>query len=312
MSSLAARLPADRSARTLLGAGLAALGLAFGMKEGAAHLAQTWASSPTYHHGALVPLVSAYLIWLGWRAGDRPQAWPLAVIGAACAAVTYGVGSALDARVLHHVGVAGFVLAAATALLGRTLAIRHRFALGFLLFMVPFGESLVPPLREVTARGIMLMTDLFGVLALRRGMEIVTPAGVFEVAEACAGLRFVIASGVMGVLCAHLFFTHVRKQALMIAACLVVPVVANVLRAGGTVLIASATDMRVAAGADHLFYGWGFFVIVTGAIVLTALRLSDARAPQRPDPALSAPPRRGDPLLVGAATGGLGLLAGLI
>ena len=312
MNSLAAPLVADRPARALLGAALAALGLAFGMHDGAVHLAQTWASSPTYHHGALVPFAAAFLVWLGWREGDRLAGWPLALVGAAGAAAIYAVGSLLDARLLQHAAVAGFAVAGAAALLGRTLAVRHRFALGFLLLMVPFGEGLVPLLQEVTARGIMIMTDLFGVLALRRGMEIVTPAGVFEVAEACAGLRFVIASGVMGVLCAHLFFTRPRQQALMIAACLVVPVLANVLRAGGTVLIASATDMRVAAGADHLIYGWGFFAAVTGGIVLIALRLADADAPRRPDPAPDdAGFHRADPLLVGAAAGGFGLLAGL-
>ena len=312
MTSLALPGPAALPARAGLGAALALGGLALGMGEGALHLARTWASSPTYNHGALVPLISAWLIWQGWRAGDRPAGWPPALVGCASAAALYALGSAADARLLQHAGIASFAGAAAASVLGRTVAIRHRFALLFLLAMVPVGEGLVPVLQEVTARGIMALTDLFGVLALRRGLEIVTPAGVFEVAEACAGLRFVVASGVTGALCAHLFFTSVWKQAVMLAACLIVPVLANVLRAGGTVLIASATDMRVAAGADHLFYGWGFFAVVTGALVLVALRFAEPGAPRLPTPPTGAGARTADPLLCGVAAGGLGLLAGFV
>ena len=314
MTSLALPGPAALPARAALGAGLALAGLVVGMGDGAAHLVRTWASSPTYHHGFLVPLVSAWLVWQGWRAGDRATGWPLALVGALGAAAAYAAGSVLDARLLQHAGVAGFLVAVAASLMGRRLAARHRFALLFLLAMVPVGEGLVPLLQEVTARGIMAMTDLFGVLSLRRGLEIVTPAGVFEVAEACAGLRFVVASGVTGALCAHLFFTTPWKQGAMFVACLIVPVLANVLRAGGTVLIASATDMRVAAGADHLFYGWGFFAVVTGAMVLLALRIAEPGAPRLPAPprdAGSAARPAADPLPCGAAAGGLALLAGL-
>ena len=311
MTSLALSGPSALPARAALGAGLALIGLASGMADGSAHLIRTWGSSPTYHHGFLVPFVTAWLLWQSRRPADPAAGWPLALLGVAGACALYAAGTLAEARLLQHAAIAGFAAAAAASVLGRTIAIRSRFALLFLLAMVPVGEGLVPLLQEVTARGVMVMTDLFGVLALRRDMQIVTPAGVFEVEEACAGLRFVVASAVTGVLCAHLFFTSRWKQGAMIAACLLVPVLANVLRAGGTVLIASATDMRVAAGADHLFYGWGFFAVVTGAMVLLALKAAEPDAPRlpQPDPARAS---AADPLACGAAAGGMALLTGLV
>lgn len=299
---------ADGSARAALGAALALVCILAGTWGGASHLAATWASSPTYHHGALVPLVSAYLVWLHWRRGERLTGWALPLWGVGAGALAYAVGTALDARLAQHAGIAVMLACGAAALMGRAAATRHRFALAFLLFMVPSGEGLVPALQEVTARGIMGATALFGVPALRDGMMIATPAGDFEVAEACAGLRFVIASLVTGVLCAHLFFTSARKQAVMIAAAALVPVLANVVRASGTVLIAEATDMRRAAGADHLIYGWAFFAVVTGAVVLVALRRAEPDAPALPAPAFAPGP---DPLVVGAAIGAIGLACAL-
>ena len=296
------------AASALQGGALALLGILLGAHDGAAHLARTWASSPTYHHGAIVPLISIGLIWMHWRPGDRPSGWSLALTGVAGAGAIYAAGSVLDARLLQHAGLAGMIAAGAAAVMGRALATRHRFALLFLLLMVPFGESSVPSLQEVTARSIMASAALFGVPAIRDGLIIATPAGDFEVAEACAGLRFVIASLVTGILCAHLFFTSRRKQGIMVFAAVLVPVAANALRASGIVLVAEATDLRVAAGADHLIYGWGFFALVTGAVVLAALRRADPEAPRLPDPV----PRFGaNPLLVGAAAGGIGLLSGI-
>ena len=308
-------LPAS-PARTLtepqaagLALGLLAVGMV-GMRDGAAHMAGVWASSPTYTHGFLVPVVSAWLVWRGWRAGERLTGWPLALAGVAAAAAVYAVGSAVDARLLQHVGVSLYLVSGLAAVAGRGAATRHRFALFFLLFMVPFGEGAVPLLQLVTAKGIMAMTQAAGVLAFREGMLIETQAGTFNVARECAGLRFLVASLVTGALCAHLFFTSPKRQALMILAVLTLPVLANTLRAGATVLVADATDMQVAAGVDHLVYGWVFYAVILAVLCLAALRFAEDGAPRRPAPAFEAGPARAVPL--GAAAGGFGLLAGLV
>ena len=286
-----------------LGALAAAAGLV-GLRDGTSHLAGVWASSPTYHHGALVPLVSAYLVWLGWRPGDRAEGWPLALVGVAATLAVYASGLVLDARLLQHLGVAGYAATAAAAVLGRAAATRHRFALAFLLLMVPFGEGLVPFLQNLTAYGVTSLCALFGLAHYRDGLLIHTDAGVFAVEEACAGLRFVIASLVTGVLGAHLFFTRVWKQAVLVAAAVLVPVAANLMRAGGTVVIASLTNKEVAAGVDHLVYGWAFFALVTGAVILVALHHRDEDAPRLAAPAPAGP---GRPLACGVAAGLLAL-----
>ena len=106
-------------------------------------------------------------------------------------------------------------------------------------------------------------------------MLIRTEIGDFHVEEACAGLRFLIASVVTGTLMAHLFFTRWKKQALVVLAFCVVPVLANVIRAALTVLVASWTNMEFATGIDHLFYGWVFFAVVMAVLVVGCLRFAD-------------------------------------
>ena len=65
------------------------------------------------------------------------------------------------------------------------------FPLAFAVFLVPFGEEIVPPLQMLTAEIVIALTHLSGIEAHIDGVFIDTPAGLFEVAAACAGVQFV-------------------------------------------------------------------------------------------------------------------------
>jgi EpsI family protein len=56
---------------------------------------------------------------------------------------------------------------------------------------------------------------------------------------------------------------------------IVVPIIANGLRAFGIIMLAHLTDNRLAAGADHIVYGWGFFVAVTLFLIWVGLKFRD-------------------------------------
>ena len=49
---------------------------------------------------------------------------------------------------------------------------------------------------------------------------------------------------------------------LFVALSVIVPIVANGLRAYMIVMIAHLSDMKLALGVDHLIYGWVFFGLV--------------------------------------------------
>jgi hypothetical protein len=60
-------------------------------------------------------------------------------------------------------------------------------ALLYLVFLIPFGAFATPALQSVTARLIDLLLDPTGIPHYVDDLIIETPAGVFFVAEACAG-----------------------------------------------------------------------------------------------------------------------------
>jgi EpsI family protein len=80
--------------------------------------------------------------------------------------------------------------------------------------------------------------------------------------ETCSGIRYIIASLTLGLLYAYLTYRSLWKRVAFSIAALVVPVIANGLRATMIVLIAHYSDMKLALGVDHYIYGWVWFGIV--------------------------------------------------
>ncbi|HZU89442.1 MAG TPA: archaeosortase/exosortase family protein, partial [Stellaceae bacterium] len=121
------------------------------------------------------------------------------------------------------------------------------------------------------------------------------PEGSFYVADACAGLRFLIASVAFGVLYGCLMYTSPVRRLSFVALSLVVPVIANGFRALGLVVLAHVLGSAAAVETDHVLYGWLFFSIVTFVLILIGLpfrqtaRRAAAAAGERASPNPRAP-----------------------
>ena len=181
------------------------------------------------------------------------------------------------------------------ALLGKAVARGLTFPLFFAFFAIPFGDEFVPAMQTVTAELAMAMLNLSGVPALLEGVFITTPAGYFEVAEACAGVKFLIAMAALGALIANVCFRSWKRRLIFLAACLIVPILANGIRAFATIYVAERSGVEFAAGMDHVIYGGFFFAAVIALIMGVAWRFFDRRVgdpwfdPRQLQPAMVAP-----------------------
>ena len=147
-------------------------------------------------------------------------------------------------------------------ILGTRIAKQLAFPLLFLLFAVPVGEFLLPVLMEHTANVVVLALRLTGIPVYREGLYFTLSSGNWSVVEACSGLRYLIASLTLGLLYAYLTYRSLARRAIFVVLSLVVPIVANWLRAYMIVMIGHLSSMRLAVGVDHLIYGWLFFGVV--------------------------------------------------
>lgn len=248
------------------------------MRAETADMVRQWTWSSSYHHGWLAAPISVWLLVdaRGWGTHpprfDLPGAAILLFALALCLA-----GRAASAAVLGHIAIVAAIVGAAVLTLGRAYVRQSAAAFGFLIFMVPFGESLIPALQSAAAVVVAAMLNSSGVETVRDGVMLSTSAGRFEMAESCAGLRFLLAAVMISGLAAHLAFRSLRGKTLFLASAVALAVAANWVRAFVIVAAATATNMRVGTGPEHVAFGWVLYVGLILALLLIARRFGDTR-----------------------------------
>lgn len=242
-----------------------------------AAMADQWWNTATYNHALLIPLI---LIWLVWQRRTelvklQPQAWwpGLFLFGGAGLIWVLGAFSGLD--LARQAGVVAMCAALVPLLAGPQVLAGLLFPLFYMIFLIPMGQELVPFLQLITAHITIALVHLSGIEAVIDGVFINTPAGLFEVAEACSGVMFLIAMLAFGAMMANVCFISNLRRAALMTACVVVPILANGVRAWGTIYAAQVFGIEAAAGFDHIVYGWFFFAFVLVVVISCAWRFFD-------------------------------------
>lgn len=240
-------------------------------------MATIWARSETYAHGFVVPIIS---LWLAWRqrailAPLVPRPAPLAWLFMAGAAALWLAGDLVAVNAATQLALVMLIVLAVPAVLGWQVAKALAFPLGFLFFAVPIGDFLMPRLMEWTADFTVMAVRASGIPVYREGLQFVIPSGRWSVVEACSGIRYLIASLTVGCLFAYLSYNSMRKRLLFIGVAILVPLVANWVRAYLIVMLGHLSGNTLATGVDHLIYGWLFFGLVIGVMFLVGARWTD-------------------------------------
>ena len=240
-----------------------------------------WERSETFAHGFVVVPIVLYLLWRNRAAIDAiaPRPWLPALGGIALLGALWLVASRLRVNSVAQFAMVAMIPLSVWAVLG-TAAVRVlAFPLAFLFFAVPVGEFMMPQLIEWTADVTVAALRATGVPVYREGTFFTIPTGRWSVVEACSGLRYLIASLMVGCLYAYLSFRSPVRRAIFVACAIAVPIVANWIRAYGIVMLGHLSQNRIAVGADHLLYGWLFFGIVMVLLFWIGSRWREDLAP---------------------------------
>lgn len=275
MDSIRSELPAATEVRTLWVKGSLLVLLIWALlialfEPTFSSMVAIWDSSETYTHGYIVLPISLWLIWRNRHvlAHIRPSANHWAVFAAAALSGMWLFGRVAGALVIEHYALVGLMIVAVWAILGWSVVWALLFPLAYLLMMVPVGDFLLAPLINFTADFTVLMVQAIGIPVFREGTFFTLPTGQWNVVTGCSGIRYFLASVVLGWLFAYLTYRTWWKRLAFGIAALIVPIVANGFRATLIVLIAHYSDMKLALGVDHFIYGWVWFGIVIFAMFL--------------------------------------------
>jgi exosortase len=235
-----------------------------------------WKKVPDYSHGFLVAPLAIYFAWERreqLRQSPIDPSWwgivPLALGALALAIGRLGV-ELMAMRTAFVLTVIGLVL----LLLGRHVTRVLAFPLLFLFLMIPLPQSLTNmitfPLQLIATD--LAMTPLYWleIPALREGNIIQLAGTELLVAEACSGLRSVMALGTLGVVFAYFFRKNMLERIVIVLSALPIAILVNAFRVALTGYLTHHFGEEAAAGMIHQTEGFFTFGLAFALLLLEA------------------------------------------
>ncbi len=274
-------------------------------RDTAIAMVEIWSRSETFAHAYVVPPIVLWLIWrqrsLLARLAPRPA--PVFLLPIMLMALLWLLGDLAAVNSATQLAMTALLVLVVPATLGWTVTRAIAFPLGFLFFAVPIGEFMMPQLMIWTADFTIMALRFSGIPVYQDGLQFIIPSGNWSVVEACSGIRYMMASLMVGTLFAYLNFSRVSKRWLFVIFAALLALVGNWVRAYLTVLLGHLSGNQLATGVDHLIYGWVFFGILMLAMFMVGSRWAEpeaAAAMPRQKPS-AAPSKQRWPLLLAIA-----------
>lgn len=252
-----------------------------------------WNAVADYSHGFLVVPLAGFFAWERRRdlrnATIDPSWWGLVPLALGTAALTIGrLGTELTSmRSAYVLTLMGLVL----LLLGKHAFRILAFPLAFLFLMVPLPQSLVNvvafPLQLTAADWAVQLLYLLRIPALREGNIIHLPEQQLFVAEACSGLRSLMALITLAIVFAYFFRRSWIQRLVIVASAIPIAIVVNALRVAATGILTYNFGQKAAEGVLHelqgmITFGGAFLLLLAEAFLLSKVWPDTPRgAPRR-------------------------------
>ena len=263
-------------------------------RDTAVAMVDIWSRSETFAHAYAVPPISLWLIWRqrSLLANLAPRPAPVFLLPIMLMAMLWLLGDLAAVNFATQLAMTALLVLVVPATLGLAVSQAIAFPLGFIFFAVPIGEFMMPQLMIWTADFTTMALRLSGIPVYQDGLQFIIPSGNWSVVEACSGIRYMMASLMVGTLFAYLNFSKISKRWLFVIFAGLLALLGNWVRAYLTVLLGHLSGNKLATGVDHLIYGWVFFGVLMFAMFMIGSRwaepeLAAAMPRQKPSAASS-------------------------
>jgi exosortase len=230
-------------------------------------LYRDWFQNNNNSHGILVPIISIYLIWRQRKniiPNDKKTSYfglVILIAGLVFFVIGFAGRIAVLARLALVISINGLVLYN----FGKKIYSVITFPLIFLIFMVPIPVSIE---NIVSLKLQMWVTDVsasvlnfFSIIFLQEGNILQFANCSLEVAEACGGIRSLIAYIMLGCLFAYMMNGTYFRRLLMVLIAIPLAFIINVARVVGTGVLANYFGEKIAKGFIHEFSGMVIFIV---------------------------------------------------
>lgn len=233
---------------------------------------ESWMEHSNNSHGVLVPIISLYLIWMNKDKLERTDksssfiGLVVVVFSLILYLVSLSGGIVFVSRIMMVVTLIGIVL----YLYGLERFKIVAFPVCFLVFMVPVPYSIISlvslPLQTFATTVSANLISMVHIPVVQEGNMLYFVQTQLEVAEACSGIRSIVALTMLSCLFVYLSNSGRWQKLIILLSAIPVALIANILRVTGTGILAHFYGERVARGFLHEFSGMAVFAF--GLVVL--------------------------------------------
>jgi exosortase len=248
-----------------------------------------WQENDDYSAGQLVPLIAIFLIWRERKklknCSIKPCWWAIVPIILAQIARIFGLVFMFESaeRYALVLTITGTVLMIAG---WKTFRVVSWIVL-FLFLMVPFPgriHNLISgPLQRISATGSVFLLEVFGAKVSQQGNIVMLNEEIpMAVAEACSGLRMLIAFIIVTAFIAYMVKRSRRQKTVLLLSSIPVAVICNILRICVTAVLYMLVSTEV---AEKFFHDFAGLAMMPAAVLLifSELWLMDKLTLPEPD-----------------------------
>jgi len=252
-------------------------------------LFREWQTDDDYSAGQLVPIVTVFLVWRDRKifggCALKPCWWagiPI-LLFAACARI-YGLLGLYESieRYSMVVAIVGLVLLVA----GWQLFRKSLWILLFLFLMIPLPGQIHNiiggPLRGLATSGSVFLLEAFGARVGQQGNVMMLNGNIpLAVAEACSGLRMLMAFIIVAAFIAYMVKRSRVQKAILLLSSVAVGVMCNIIRIFATAILVLLVSTEF---AEKFFHDFAGLVMMPIAVLLMFAELWIMNKLTIPDP----------------------------
>jgi exosortase A len=215
----------------------------------------------TYSHAYLIPFIVLYLFYvinkqgeLKYRDSLSAPALALLIISAYILFVTSTAQISLlywFAILLLYYSTVNFVF---------KTNIRIMAAASYFIFLLPVWGILTNPLQTISIFAVNLIMSFTTIPVFVENEFVQIPSGVFEIADGCSGLRYLLTSLAISTLFSCLYFKTIKNTTIFISVAILGALLTNWLRITALIIIGHQTNMTSDLMADHNMFGWYLYI----------------------------------------------------
>jgi exosortase len=235
-------------------------------------LVHVWATNDDMGHGFFVLPVAAFIAWrrrnLLTAEPARSNPWGLAILAWGC---LQAIAATLAAELYTQRLAVVITLTGMVFYLGGRAWLRIlRFPLFLLLFMIPIPQiiysQLTFRLQETATILAEMILNVIGIPVLRSGNLLELPSQTLNVAEACSGIRSMLALAFLALV--YAYFREDRRwvRGLLFLCSVPIAIGANAIRVAVTGVL-SQMNNEWATGVYHEAEGYVVFAIALAALI---------------------------------------------